>query len=746
MQSGMLFHAVSDRHSGVDIEQVVATLHEPLDEARFIHAWQRVTDRHPILRTRFRWEDIPAQEVLAHVHIPVECFDWRTLGEGDRRQRLESFIEADRTHGFDLDRAPLMRLALMRAADCEHWLLWTFHHALLDGRSFPLVLREVFAFYGDDNVDLPLSRPYRDHIDRLRAFDESPARHYWRRALAGFRVPTPLVLARDREVENITGRVWGAHESRLSAALTTTLRTRAREISVTINNLLQGAWALLLHRYSGERDIVFGATRACRRSTVSGAEKMVGLFINTLPLRVHIDGDAELGPWLQQLRAQQVAVREYEQTPLVRVQAWSEVPKGTPLFESILVYENQSLDAQLRALGGPWKGRRFQYYGQTNFPLTLAAYGDDELLLQLQYSRRRFDDAVIARMLEHLNTVLEGMAARPWTKLEDLPLLTEGERHQVISGWNAGRSYARGACLHERFEQQVRMTPEAVAVLYEGQALCYAELNRRANRLAHRLRALGVTPDQLVGLRVERGIEMVIGILGILKSGGAYLPLDPAYPKQRVAFMLEDSQVGIVVTQQALAADFEGIAVTPLLLEEPLAADDTNPTPVTRAENLAYVIYTSGCTGTPKGALITHYNVTRLFEATADWYHFDSQDVWTLFHSYAFDFSVWELWGALLHGGRVVIVPYWVSRSPEAFRELLIGERVTVLNQTPSAFRQLVQADLAQAPAALALRYVIFGGEALELQTLRPWFERYGDARPQLVNMYGITETTVHVT
>ena len=254
-------------------------------------------------------------------------------------------------------------------------------------------------------------------------------------------------------------------------------------------------------------------------------------------------------------------------------------------------------------------------------------------------------------------------------------------------------------------------TPAAVALVYEGEGLSYRELNARANALAHRLRELGVKPDQLVGLRVERGIEMVVAILAILKSGGAYLPLDPVYPQERMAFMLEDARVGVVLTQKALVGDLEGLAVTPVLLDEPLAGADTNLPTLATADNLAYVIYTSGSTGKPKGAQITHYNVTRLMEATEGWYRFNGEDVWTLFHSYAFDFSVWELWGALFYGGRVVVVPYWVSRSPQEFRELLIREGVTVLNQTPSAFRQLVQADLAQPPAPYALRTVIFGGD-----------------------------------
>jgi amino acid adenylation domain-containing protein/non-ribosomal peptide synthase protein (TIGR01720 family) len=752
MQAGMLFHAVSAGRSGVDVEQVLATLHERLDEAMFLRAWQRVAERHPILRTRFRWEGIaePIQEVVHRVEIPVEKLDWRAIAHGERRRKLQTLLDHDRDRGFDLSEAPLMRLTVVHDSESEYRVLWTFHHALLDGRSFPVVLREVFAIYesclhGKD-VALSPARPYRDYIDWLRTFDHDAAKPYWQRILAGFRAPTPLVGARERDTAQGAGPDRGAHEIRLPVALTAALKARAREASVTLNTLLQGAWALLLHRYSGETDIVFGATRACRKSAVGGADDMVGLFINTLPMRVNIDPEFELGPWLQRLREQQVALREVEHSPLVKVQRWSEVPRGRSLFETILVFENQSLDTQLRVSGGTWTERDFQYLGQTNFPLTVIAYGDQELLVQLEYSRRRFADDVVGRMLGHLRMLLEGLATHPAARLKDLQLLTPNERCQAISGWNQTVSYPRGACLHERFEQQVELTPDAVALSCEAEKLTYVELNQRANRLAHRLRALGVVPDQLVGLRTDRSIEMVVGLLGILKAGGAYLPLDPVYPKDRVAFMLEDSRVAVVVTQRSLATDLDGISVTRVLLDEPMSGADTNPAPVATADNLAYVIYTSGSTGKPKGALITHYNVTRLFEATDAWYHFDKQDVWTLFHSYAFDFSVWELWGGLLYGGRVVIVPYWTSRSPKDFRELLVRERVTVLNQTPSAFRQLIQDDLSDPRANLALRYVIFGGEALELQSLRPWFERYGDAQPLLINMYGITETTVHVT
>jgi amino acid adenylation domain-containing protein len=307
--------------------------------------------------------------------------------------------------------------------------------------------------------------------------------------------------------------------------------------------------------------------------------------------------------------------------------------------------------------------------------------------------------------------------------------------------------------LHHLFAQQVRHAPDAVALVFDGGAFSYGELDKRANRLAHRLRRRGIGPDVLVGLCAERSAELIIGILAILKAGGAYVPLDPAYPRERLALMLEEAQVPVLVTQSHLAGRLGEYRGKMVFTDESEATPDTPPANDVKADHLAYVIFTSGSTGRPKGVMVRHRNVVRLFRATQSFFRFHAGDVWTLFHSFAFDFSVWELWGALLYGGRLVVVPYATSRSARAFYDLLVSERVSVLNQTPSAFRQLMQAEAAVSPNReahgkdeLALRWIIFGGEALALPSLRPWFERHGDQRPRLVNMYGITETTVHVT
>ncbi|MFG4011219.1 amino acid adenylation domain-containing protein, partial [Pseudomonas aeruginosa] len=363
-----------------------------------------------------------------------------------------------------------------------------------------------------------------------------------------------------------------------------------------------------------------------------------------------------------------------------------------------------------------------------------------------------FDASTVERLAGHWRNLLRGIVANPRQRLGELPLLDAPERRQTLSEWNpAQRECAVQGTLQQRFEEQARQRPQAVALILDEQRLSYGELNARANRLAHCLIARGVGADVPVGLALERSLDMLVGLLAILKAGGAYLPLDPAAPEERLAHILDDSGVRLLLTQGHLLEHLPRQAGVEVLAIDGLVLDgyaESDPLPTLSADNLAYVIYTSGSTGKPKGTLLTHRNALRLFSATEAWFGFDERDVWTLFHSYAFDFSVWEIFGALLYGGCLVIVPQWVSRSPEDFYRLLCREGVTVLNQTPSAFKQLMamacSADMAtQQPA---LRYVIFGGEALDLQSLRPWFQRFGDRQPQLVNMYGITETTVHVT
>jgi len=761
LQQGMLFHYLKEPHSGVDIEQLVVHLPEPISETRMRSACEWLVHRHDALRTRFSWEDAeqPRQEILDVVQVPFALVDAQSFSPAEQQEVFEKLLKKDRLEGFDPGVAPLLRFTLFRRGSSSFSLIWTFHHALLDGRSFPILLRELFDAYSEELKESRSTSPhsvYRRHIEGLSEQNSTRDLTFWKEYLASFRAPTPLVVDHQAaEIDYPQGELWEI----LDCRVTSLLRDVAQSNDLTLNALFMGCWAVLLHRYSGEEDVVFGATRACRGSLGPEAADAIGLYINTLPVRAKLTDDTPVLALCSDLRRDWLKFRAFEQTPLAQVKSVSEIHPAQPLFDSLLVFEKFKLDTVMRSLGGKWTGRRVELHELTNFPVTLAAYDGVELSLKMEFDRRRLTEDAGKRMLGHLRTLLESLAAEPRSTVADLVMVNDRERLELLHATNPaplGRESVRvaldtGANLSALFENSVRKTPQAIALTCDGTSRTYEEVNRLANRLAHRLVASGIGPDSLVGLSLERTNWLVVAILGILKAGGAYVPIDLAYPAERVKFILEDAQAAVLVTEKKLTSTLTKTDAKLLCIEDCCGDDgpadlDQNLPMRSDLDNLAYVIYTSGTTGKPKGTLITHRNVVRLFSSTEPWFQFDEKDVWTLFHSTAFDFSVWEIWGALLYGGRLVVVPYLTSRSPEAFHELLVRERVTVLNQTPSAFRQLIAADEAAPSHALALRQVIFGGEALEMQSLKPWFDRHGDQRPQLINMYGITETTVHVT
>ncbi|MBW3570695.1 MAG: amino acid adenylation domain-containing protein, partial [Gemmatimonadetes bacterium] len=761
LQHGMLFQALLAPGSGVNVEQVICRLREPVDAERLQGAWTRVVARHDVLRTRFRWIDVPerVQEVAAAVRVKVERTDWAGLGAPERRERLERRLAEDRARGFDLAAAPAMRLALFRMAPDEQVLVWTFHHILLDGKSVGHVLQELFTLYdaaveGRDAA-LPERRPFRDHVAWLRGRDAAADEAYWAAHLRGTGAPERVRGLRRAPRDPAAEPVAGDRELLLSAADTEALRAFEGEHGVWLNTLVQGAWALLLGRYTGAGQAVFGAVRA-GRAGVEGAEGMVGLLINTVPVRIPLPPDARVIDWLREIGEGTAALLPHEHAALADIKRWSGVPPDAELFDSVLNFQPRPFDAPLRALGGRWEERSFRILRHPGLPLTLEVTAGERLRARMHYDADRFDAGAIDRIMGHFARLLRAMVDAPDAPLSRLPLVRPEERQALVDAARATRAIAVTERIEQRFARRVAERPDAPAVTFRGSTLTYAELDARAERLAARLRARGVGPETRVGIALERSAELVVALLATLKAGGAYVPLDPGYPAERIAFVLRDSEAPVLVTSSSLLPrlpPFRGAVVR--VDDQTEAADPPEeagpalpcslfPVP----DSLAYVIYTSGSTGRPKGVQVTHASAVRLFDATDGWFGFGADDVWTLFHSAAFDFSVWEVWGALLNGGRLVVVPFAVTRSPEDFHRLLVDEGVTVLNQTPSAFRQLVEADRASGVSvdALRLRHVVFGGEALDPQALRPWFDRHGEDRPRLVNMYGITETTVHVT
>uniref|UniRef100_UPI003CEB6461 non-ribosomal peptide synthetase n=1 Tax=Janthinobacterium sp. PSPC1-1 TaxID=2804581 RepID=UPI003CEB6461 len=525
----------------------------------------------------------------------------------------------------------------------------------------------------------------------------------------------------------------------------------------TLFMVLHAALSVVLARHGNSADVVIGTPVANRLQ--AELEDLIGFFVNTLVLRTDCSGNPAFTALLQQVKASNLDAQAHQDVPfdhLVERLNPLRSAQYSPLFQIMFSMDTTGGDLAAMAVAGVRLDPLSANVVAAKFELTFnASETANGLVFSIDYNTALFEAATIARLGQHLLLALDGIVADPATPIHALPLLDAGERQYLLQTLNATQAdYPQEHCIHELFEAQVARTPAQVALVYGDEQLTYAQLNARANQLAHALRTRGVGPDVLVGLCVERSLEMMVGVLAILKAGGAYVPLDPAYPQQRLAYMAEDSGLALIVTQQTLLETAGSLARQAGSLQL-LCLDDGAGLPYDTqnlarldghgAASLAYVIYTSGSTGKPKGVMVEHGNVLRLFAASAAHFHFNADDVWTLFHSYGFDFSVWEMWGPLLHGGRLLVVPYWISRSPADFHALLVRERVTILNQTPSAFAALMEVDQ-ERPAALALRCVIFGGEALQASNLAPWVARHGDQRPQLVNMYGITETTVHVT
>ncbi len=728
-----------------------------LEVAALEQTFSEIVRRHEILRTTFSTIGGTPQQLIAPAQpVSFPLVELSQLSAAEREVEAQQLTRAEISRPFDLSHGPLWRTLLLRLSADEHIVIVTMHHIISDGWSSAILVREIAALYEAfvsrrpaPLAELPLQ--YGDFAsweqERQQGAELKSQLDYWRRQLDQLPV---LSLPLDRARPAVQ-RFNGAKQHLLvSPATSDALKALAQSEQATLFMVLLAAFSVLLSRYSGQTDITIGTPIANRRRTE--LEALIGFFANTLVLRLDIADCATFRELVR--RAREVCLGAYanQDVPFEKLVEELQPERSlshTPLFQTVLVLQNvprkvlRLPDLQLEGFAAE--------AGLAKFDLTLVVEETDSgLACTLEYNKDLFDASTTERLLSQWRTLLEAAAANPEQSPVALPLLAAAQRRELLAQWNgSGADFRRHHSLHQLFEAQVARTPDAVALTLEQQQVTYAELNARANRLARYLRAQSVGPETLVALCLERSLEMMVAILAVLKAGAAYVPLEPANPKERLAFMLDDTKTPVLLTQQHLLEhlpQFTGLIVT-LDNERELFQheSDDNLDVLSTPEHTAYVIYTSGSTGRAKGTYITHANVTRLFAATDQWFHFSSVDVWTLFHSYAFDFSVWELWGALLYGGRLVIVPYWISRTPDAFYHLLAIERVTVLNQTPTAFRQLMHVE-ETLTSALALRLIIFGGEALEPASLKPWVERHGDELPQLINMYGITETTVHVT
>ncbi|RYZ35479.1 MAG: amino acid adenylation domain-containing protein, partial [Myxococcaceae bacterium] len=748
MQQGMLFHALLAPKSGVYFEQLSWAFHSQLDARALKRAWEELVARNAVLRTTLLWEGLeePLQVVRRQVALPWRELDWRGETEEAQRQRLDVFLEEDRARGFDLVAGPLMRVALVRLDTHVHRLVWSFHHTVLDGWSLGLVMQDLFGFYDAftrEQPPLAIARPaFRNYIEWLGRQETARSQSFWRERLEGFTAPTPLPLDRGAGFNDSEAvHRHGSQEIAFPAETTVALESFARRHQLTLGAVVQGAWALLLSRYSGEQDVVFGTTVSGRPSELPGVEGMMGLFINSLPLRVRLTPEDTLVSWLRGIQTQQVALSAHEHCPLVQVQGWSELPRGQPLFESLVVVENYPIDASIKERARGLDVRDFEGRERLTLPLAPAVLPGEKLGLRLSFQLSRFDAEAITRLMGHWRTLLEGIAvAAPESRVADLSLLTQAERHQVLKDWNASTEPLDAeASLHGLFEAQAERTPDGIAVELGDTRWTYRELNARANQLARHLRGLGVGPEVRVGVCLERSPELLMALLGIIKAGGAYVPMDPDYPSHRLAFLLEDSRVPVLVTREAIADELPSRGEQLLCVDsdaELLARQDSgNLSASSGGRHLAYVIYTSGSTGQPKGALVEHRGIVNtLVRAVRD---FDVRPgTRTLqFVSMSFDVSLLEIFSTLAGGGTLVLAPREALQPGPELARLMRERGITTSVLLPSTLAVLSAEDFP------TLQTVVTGAEACSAELM----DRWAHGR-RFVNSYGPTEASITVT
>ncbi|MEH1980819.1 MAG: amino acid adenylation domain-containing protein [Nostoc sp.] len=748
-QEGMLFHTLYEPESTIYFEQFKLTLHGNLDPSIFERAWQRLVERYSALRTLFVWKNRKqsVQVVRKQVNLPWSNLDWRIFSQQEQEIRLNSFLDTDRKQGFELDKAPLMRFALIRVADETYQFIWSFHHLLLDGWSWPIIFKELFALYesiqNGQQLYLAPIRPYRDYINWLQQQDLAGAKAFWQQNLEGFSAPTPLVSERSLGQSFHQQQDIEVRSQNLSAETTTILKSFAQQHHLTLATLVQAAWGLLLSRYSGEFDVVFGTTVSGRPHTLSGVESMVGLFINTLPARVKIPEKTDLLNWLGLLQQEYIEREQYSYTPLVDIQGVSEIPRTQQLFESIVVFENYPVNATLQQLPGNLSIGKLQDRGQTNYPLTLLAIPGEEMTVKIYYDRQRFDADIIDRMAGHFLTLLEGITINPHRTAGELPLLTPSEQDLLLVKWNDNSpAHLINRCIHQLFEEQVKKTPQALAVVYENQQLTYEELNQQANKIAHYLQRFGVKPDVPVGICVERSLAAAIAILGTLKAGGVCVPLDPTYPQERLAFMLNDSQAPVVLTQTHLQSLFNGNLAHRLIVldqhgDEIAKESESNLQVEVAGDNLAYIIYTSGSTGTPKGTLVTQRSLTNLVE------HHQAKMATGIgvlqFASLSFDVSYHEISVAWGFGGTLYMISECDRKDLDKLIHLLGNNPIGKVFLPVSLWQQLAEIYGEQSHLFQNIREAIACGEQLQItQPMIKLFKRLENCT--LYNFYGPTE------
>lgn len=754
LQEGLLFHTLMLPGSGIYIMQDSFSMVGKIDTELFREAWQCVIDRHTVLRTSVIWEcsGRPHQIVHRQALLPFGYFNWDGYSEAEQKARLEVLLEKELREGFELAQPPLMRIRLIHFGADRYHCVRSYHHILMDAWCDSIILADFKSCYFSllQGKCLPKgpSKTYRDYIAWLQRQDAIRAERFWRDALEGFTDPTPLVVDKPVLEAERSGAEVGDVITYLSAADTEKLAALTRKYRLTPNTVAQAAWAFVLARYSGRKDVLFGVTVAGRPAHLPGIEEVIGLFINTLPLRVAVDPERTVLHVLQILLQQNLELRQFEYAPLVDIQAWSTIPNGIPMFRHLFVFENAPVDSELTAETDELKITEVLDRTHTNYPITVMVVPGEHLHLQITYEKDRFDTVVAQRLVEHFKRALELMIHNPLARIGDLSLLTEHERLQILSEWNCTkRDFGAPTDFIARFDRQAAKTPERVAVSCNLERLTYAELASRVNRIAYALCSRNIGPDTVVGLLDQRGIDFLVMILAVLKVGAAYLPLEPDYPDARLQDIIRNSRAALIIAgiayRESLSKLFNAEDGLNIVTCKDLEAGPSVGKLLVDGNdrNLAYIIYTSGSTGTPKGAMVERRGMLNNLLTKIPVMALTEADIIAQTASQCFDISVWQFLTALLCGAQVRIYRDEVAHNPESLLQAVANDGVTILESVPTLIRAML--DVTDIPLP-CLRWLLPTGEAFPPEVCRAWMKRYPSVA--LLNAYGPAECSDDVT
>lgn len=745
LQQGMLFHGLYDGKVGAYLEQFGCDL-IGADIDVFTRSWDYIIKFHTILRSAFYYDkfNVPVQCVFKEIKLPVEVLDYSSMSSEEQQSAIKSFEQSDKEKGFDFKSAPLMRLALIRLDDNRYHMHWLYHHIIMDGWSMPILIEDFLNIYEQlskgEKIEFKEVDRYEDYIRYIERRDKKKEQLYWENYLKNLESGT-LIPFIGKTTERTKG--LGKYSSltlSIDAATTAEVKAFAQKNRITVNTLMQGIWSYLLHCYTGKPDVLFGVIVSGRPDDLSNVERRVGMYINTLPLYMNIEKDKGIDEWLIDLQKEQVLMRQHQHTPLSNIIEWTNMQGG--LFDSLLVFENYPVSKIVNENEWNLKVENVAINEHNNYPLSIVVVSNDQISIRFSYNTALLQKGYIEKISGHFENVLRQIVKNVNGEISDLNLITGGEEHELLSVFNNRETaYPKNKTIVDLFAQEVSKAPNNNAIVFEREKLSYKELNERSNQLANYLKRKNVAAASMIPLSVERGPNMMVGILGILKAGCAYVPIDPTYPEDRIKFMLEDTAANIIVSSEVSIKklpNLSGVDVIKLDTDwEKISQESSNNIEIDiRPEGVAYIIYTSGSTGRPKGVLVTHQNVVSLVRET-DYVSFNDQNILLSTGSSSFDATTFEYWGMLLNGGQLILCPESKLLDHELLKNEIQSRKVNMMWFTSSWFNQLVETDISLFET---LKTILVGGEKLSQKHIEKLKQAYPSI--EIINGYGPTENT----